>query len=418
MSAHLDNGAEDAVIDAAPAWRRLGLALMLSTIGGIGFWSVVVALPSIQVEFAVDRGGASLPYLATLLGFAGGGIVMGRLADRFGIIVPVMLGGTMLGLGYFAAALAQTYWQFVAAQMVLIGMLGSSATFGPLVAEVSMWFKRRRGIAVAVVACGNYLSGALWPPLMQYGIEELGWRQTHTIIGAICILTIVPMSFFLRRRAPIDPSAGRRDSPASANAIFDTQLLPRPAGVQVLLVIAGIACCVAMATPQVHIVAYCGDLGYGAKRGAEILSVMLALGVVSRLAFGVIADRIGGLGALLVSSSLQMGALFFYLPFDGLASLYVVSAMFGLAQGGIVPSYALIVRDYFPASQAATRISLVLMATVSGMALGGWMAGEIFDYTGSYRAAFINGIGWNLLNVSIALWLLFNRRGRRLAPIG
>ncbi len=410
--------AEGDAIDGRPAWRRLGLALLLSTIGGVGFWSVVVVLPAIEVEFAIDRGSASTPYFATLLSFAVGGILMGRLADKFGITVPVILGAVMLGLGYFAAASATELWQFIAAQAVLIGLLGSSATFGPLVADVSLWFRRRRGIAVAIVASGNYLSGTIWPPLIQYGIETVGWRQTHMAIGLVCLTCMIPLALLLRQRPPIDP----HDAAPTADPVTGVQTaqptpfapaVPRPAGIQWILVIAGIACCIAMSTPQVHIVAYCGDLGYGAQRGAEMLSVMLGLGVISRICFGVIADRIGGLGALLVSSALQMVALVFYLPFDGLVSLYVVSGLFGLAQGGIVPSYALIVRDYFPASQAATRISLVLMATVAGMAIGGWMAGEIYDFTGSYRAAFMNGIGWNVLNVAIATWLLLHRRGGR-----
>src|SRR5918996_71589 len=169
------------------------------------------------------------------------------------------------------------------------------------------------------------------------------------------------------------------------------------------------SCCIAMSMPQVHIVAYCADLGYGPARGAEMLSLMLGLGVLSRLASGLLADRIGGVATLILGSALQCLALLFYLPFDGLTSLYVVSALFGLSQGGIVPSYALIVREYFPAREAGARISLVLMATVAGMAIGGWMSGAIYDLTGSYQAAFINGIGWNLLNMSIALWLLLGR---------
>ncbi|MEK9751891.1 MAG: MFS transporter [Rhodospirillaceae bacterium] len=400
-----------AIIDGAPAWRRMMLALTLSTIGGIGFWSVVVALPAIQAEFHIDRGSASTPYLATFLAFAVGGILMGRLSDKFGVFVPVILGGAMLGVGYVAAAVATELWQFIAAQALFIGCLGSSATFAPLVADVSLWFRRRRGIAVAIVASGNYLSGTLWPPLIQCGIDTIGWRQTHVVIGIVCIATILPLALLLRRRAPIDPHDGQA-APGAKLSNGPTGI-PRPPGVQVLLMIAGIACCIAMATPQVHIVAYCGDLGYGTQRGAEMLSVMLGLGVVSRISFGLIADKIGGLGALLVSSALQMLAMFFYLPFDGLASLYIVSAMFGLAQGGIVPSYALIARDYFSASQAATRISLVLMSTVAGMAIGGWMAGEIYDFTGSYSAAFVNGIGWNALNVTIALLLLWHRRRPR-----
>jgi MFS family permease len=390
---------------------RLAASLALSTIGGIGLWSVVVALPAIEAEFGVDRGGASLPYAATMLGFAVGGVLMGRLADRFGIMVPVVVGTAMLGVGYVVAAQASELWQFILAQALLIGMLGSSATFGPLVADVSLWFHRRRGIAVAVVASGSYLAGTIWPPLLQYAIASVGWRQAHLGIGAFCVLTMLPLSLVLRRRAPLEGGGvlvGAREIAGG--------LRMSPSRLQALLVLAGLACCIAMSMPQVHIVAYCGDLGYGPARGAEMLSLMLGTGVVSRLASGLIADRIGGLGTLILGSTLQCLALLFYLPFDGLASLYVVSALFGLSQGGIVPSYALIVRDHFPAREAGARVSLVLMATVLGMAAGGWMAGAIYDLTGSYQMAFLNGIAWNLLNMSIAFWLLLARPRPRTAP--
>ncbi|MFL5336417.1 MAG: MFS transporter [Geminicoccaceae bacterium] len=392
------------LVDGAYAWRRLALSLAVSTIGGVGLWSVVLVLPAIQAEFGVDRAGASLPYTATLIGFGVGGVAMGRLADRFGIRVPVLVGAVMLGLGYLAAAASASYWQFVLAQAVLIGMLGSSPSFGPLVADVSHWFRRRRGIAVAIVASGNYLAGTIWPPILQYAIATVGWRRTHVWIGIFCLVTLPPLALLLGRRAAVDAGPG-----STGGGLQPATLPVSPAMLQGLLVLAGISCCVAMSMPQVHLVAYCADLGYGPARGAQMLSLMLALGVVSRLTSGVIADRIGGLGTLILGSSLQCLALLFYLPFDGLTSLYVVSGLFGLAQGGIVPSYALIVRQYFPAREAGTRVSLVLMATVVGMALGGWMSGAIYDLTGSYRAAFLNGIGWNLLNLSIALWLLLSR---------
>ena len=396
------SGGADAV-DGAYAWRRLAVSLAISTIGGVGLWSAVLVLPAIQAEFGVDRAGASLPYTATLIGFAVGGVAMGRLADRFGIRLPLLLGAAMLGLGYLAAAAAASYWQFVAAQALLIGMLGSSPSFGPLVADVSHWFWRRRGIAVAIVASGNYLAGTIWPPILQHAMAGIGWRGTHVGIGIFCLVTLLPLILLLGRRTSLD--AG---SPAAAGAVPDAPPVA-PAVLQGLLVLAGVACCVAMSMPQVHLVAYCVDLGYGPARGAQMLSLMLGLGVVSRLASGMIADRIGGVGTLILGSALQRLALLFYLPFDGLVSLYVVSGLFGLSQGGIVPSYALIVRQYFPAREAGTRISLVLMATVIGMALGGWMSGAIYDLTGSYHAAFMNGIGWNLLNLSIAVWLLWSR---------
>jgi MFS family permease len=391
--------------DSTYAWWRLAASLALSTLGGVGLWSTVVVLPTIQAEFGVDRAGASLPYTATLIGFATGGIIMGRLADRFGIRVPVLVGTAMISLGYMLAAASQSYWQFLAVQALLIGMLGSSATFGPMVADVSHWFVRRRGIAVAIVASGNYVAGAFWPPVLTHAIEAVGWRTTHFGIGLVCLVLMLPLALLLGPRPRLDhgprPTTAHRSAGAEPPA-------PLPV-LQALLVLAGIACCIAMAMPQVHMVAYCGDLGYGPARGAEMLSIMLGLGVVSRLASGLIADKIGGTGTLILGSTLQCLALLFYLPFDGLTSLYLVSALFGLSQGGIVPSYALIVRDYFPAREAGARISLVLMATVVGMAIGGWMSGAIYDLTGSYRAAFLNGIAWNLVNMAIAGWLLLSR---------
>jgi len=387
--------------DGRYAWWRLVAALGLSTIGGIGLWSVVVALPAIQTEFGVDRSGASLPFTATMIGFAIGGVLMGRFSDRFGVRMPITLGSLMLGAGYIAAASATTMWQFILAQAVMIGMLGSSSTFGPLVADVTLWFVKRRGIAVAIVASGNYLAGTVWPPILQYAIETIGWRQAHIGIGVFCVVTMLPLSLFLRHRPDIE-KAGRGSG--SVEMLTQTRLSPKT--LQVLVMVAGLACCIAMSMPQVHIVAYCGDLGYGVARGAEMLSLMLGFGIISRLASGFIADRIGGLNTLILGSALQFSALLFYLPFNGLTPLYIVSAFFGLAQGGIVPSYALIIREYFPARDAGARLSLVLMTTIVGMAAGGWMSGEIYDLTGSYRAAFLNGIAWNLVNLAIAFWLL------------
>ena len=399
-------------IDAAPAWIRLGLATLLSTIGGVGMWSVVVVLPAVQAEFGVARGAASLPYTLTMVGFAFGGVLMGRLADRFGVLIPLLIGAGALAAGYVASAYAASLWGFAIVHGLLIGMFGSSASFGPLLADISHWFLRRRGLAVAICASGNYLAGAVWPPVVQHFTETLGWRQTYIGVGLFCALTMPPLAVALRRRPPIEQPLNDGVSSGSAGAAGGLGL--SPGVLQALLVVAGLACCVAMSMPQVHIVAYCADLGYGVARGAEMLSLMLAFGIVSRVASGFIADRIGGLGTLLLGSTLQGVALLLYFLFDGLTSLYVISALFGLFQGGIVPSYAIIVREYFPPAEAGARVGLVIMATLFGMALGGWGSGVIFDLTGSYRAAFANGLLWNFLNVSIAVWLL-QRSSPRLA---
>ncbi|MGE5147290.1 MAG: MFS transporter, partial [Candidatus Eiseniibacteriota bacterium] len=378
-------------------------------IGGVGMWSVVVALPAIQADFGVDRGAASLPFTLAMLGFAGGGVIIGRLTDRFGILPPLVLGTLSLGVGYIAVGLSPNL-TLVALAHTLLGF-GCSATFGPLMVDISHWFSRRRGIAVAIAASGNYIAGTIWPTLVQHFIATQGWRATHIGIGILCLCIMLPLSLPLRRRLDVHDSvsAGAAAARKRAAAPFS------PLTLQVLLCIAGVACCVAMAMPQVHIVAYCGDLGYGVARGAEMLSLMLGCGIVSRIASGFIADKIGGVRTLLLGSLLQGAALVLYLLFDSLFSLYVISGLFGLFQGGIVPSYAIIVREYFAPNEAGTRVGLVLMATLIGMALGGWMSGAIFDLAGSYQAAFLNGLAWNLLNVSIMCWLLVRSRRDRQA---
>jgi MFS family permease len=390
------------------AWLRLAASLTLGTIGSVGMWSFVVALPAVQADFAIARNEASLPYTFAMLGFGVGGILIGRLADRFGIVIAVLFGVLALSIGYVGAGLAGNLWLLAVAHGLL--GFGSSATFGPLMADISHWFNRRRGIAVTICSSGNYLAGVIWPPVVQHLIADHGWRATHIGIGVFCFVGMLPLLLLLRRPAPAHRFAAGGVSLSGTPAALG--LTPR--ALQTALVVAGLGCCVAMSMPQVHIVAYCGDLGYGVARGAEMLSLMLGLGIVARLVSGLVADRIGGLATLLIGSGLQGVALLMYLGFNGLTSLYIISGLFGLFQGGIVPMYAIIVREYFPAREAGTRLGIVLMATLLGMALGGWMSGAIFDLTGSYRAAFLNGIAWNLLNVSVVLWLL-SQKTRRMA---
>nr|WP_145551817.1 MFS transporter [Variovorax boronicumulans] len=404
-------------VDSPYAMFRLGVALLLMAVGNGGMYVVSVALPAVQAEFGVARSDASLPYTLLMLGFGAGGVLMGRLADRFGIAWPLLLGGLCLGLGYWASATADSILGFALAQGLLVGFLGCSASFAPLIADTALWFERRRGMAVGVCASGNYLAGTVWPPVAQHFIETVGWRQTYLGMAVFCSLAVGALALCMRQRPPAVAVAPQGPAAAAAAALVTS----RPFGLslgsaQGLLCVAGLACCVAMSMPQVHIVAYCGDLGYGAARGAEMLALMLGFGVVSRLVSGWICDRIGGLRTLLLGSALQGVALLLFLPFDGLVPLYVISALFGLFQGGIVPSYAIIVREYFPPQEAGARVGTVIMATLFGMALGGWMSGKVFDLTGSYHAAFLNGIAFNLLNLSITATLLWRVQRLRRVP--
>jgi len=396
--------------DSPYAARRLLVALLLMTLGNGGMYVVVTVLPAVQAEFGVARADASLPYTLLMIGFGLGGIVMGRLADRFGVFVPLVIGAASLGIGYVAASQAGSIWTFALAHGLFIGLAGSSAMFAPLIADTSLWFVRRRGIAVGICASGNYIAGALWPPIVQHFVEVAGWRQTYFATGIFCALAIGLLALAMRERPPVDAAvaAHAQGSGTPRNRPFGLS----PAVATVLLCVAGLACCVAMSMPQVHIVALCTDLGYGTARGAQMLALMLAFGIASRLISGYICDHIGGLRTLLLGSLLQGAALVMYLGADGLVSLFIVSALFGLFQGGIVPAYAIIIREHFAPHDAGARVGTVLMFTLLGMALGGWMSGKAYDLTGSYTAAFVNGIAWNLLNLSIAIYLM--RRARRL----
>ena len=395
-------------VESSYAWWRLAASVTLSTVGGIGMWCLVVALPSIQQDLGISRADISFAYTMNTLGFFAGGVTWGRLVDRRGIVLTATLSATGLALGFAWAPLTSSLAMFAAAQ-VLIGF-SAAATFAPLVADISHWFDRRRGIAVAIAASGNYLAGAIWPPLIQLLIHDHGWRVTYWAAGILCFVAMVPLAFTLRRRPPQHETRGDGTAAAAPHSARSLGLSPN--ALQAVLVVAGIGCCVAMSMPQVHIVAYCADLGYGVAQGASMLSLMLGFGIVSRIASGWIADRVGGIKTLLLGSTLQCVALVFYLIDDSLNSLYLASAMFGLFQGGIVPSYAIIVREYFPPQEAGLRVGIAVSSTLIGMALGGWMGGMLFDMTGSYRAAFINGIAWNVLNGAVAWWLLF-RQSRR-----
>ena len=397
----------DSIHDSAYSWLRLLVTVLIATVANVGIWAVVVVMPAIEAEFGADRASASLPYTLTMIGFALGNLVIGRIVDRFSVTIALIGAALGIALSFYLTTLAPSIMMISAAHL-LVGIC-TGVGFGPLIADISHWFLRRRGIAVALVASGNYLSGAIWPTLLADILAESGWRQVYVLLAVITLATVIPLSLLLRRRVP-DEAHGIAQTASDLRA-KSAGMSPRT--LTWLLGIAGIGCCVAMSMPQVHIVAYCVGLGYGPAVGAEMLSLMLLGGVVSRLISGLAADKLGGLRILLIGSTLQCLALFFYLPYDGMVSLYVISAMFGLAQGGIVPSYALVVREYLPAREAGARVGFVVMLTIVGMALGGWMSGWIYDLTGSYQWAFLNGILFNGLNLGIVLLLLLRSRPRR-----
>lgn len=402
---------DEMILDSRYSWTRLGITLAIALVGNVGMWAIIVIMPAVQREFGVDRADASIPYTMTMVGFALGNLLIGRAVDRFGITTALVGAAVTLGSGFALAAASGSI--IVLCMMQFVVGFGTAASFGPLIADISHWFYRRRGVAVAITASGNYLSGAIWPLVLSGILSDFGWRTAYMVLAALALVLIIPLAMLLKRRLPDEAAAhAQRMSAANARSVSFS-----PRTLQIMLGIAGIGCCIAMSMPQVHIVSYCVDLGYGPAVGAEMLSLMLMGGVVSRLLSGFLADRLGGVITLLIGSMLQCIALFLYLPFDGMVPLYIVSLIFGLSQGGIVPSYAVIVREYLPPREAGARVGFVIMATIIGMALGGWMSGWIYDLTGSYRMAFLNGIAWNFLNIAIMSLLLFRSRTRREAAV-
>lgn len=402
---------DNLITDSRYSWTRLALTLCVGTVINAGMWAIIVIMPAVEAEFGGSRAMASLPYTLTMIGFATGNYAIGRAVDRFGITLSLIVAAVVTALGYGLATVSGSLVLLSLAQLI-VGF-ASAVGFGPLIADVSHWFVRRRGIAVAIAASGNYLSGAIWPILLAGVLQESGWRSVYFVMALATLALVIPLAFTLRRRIPEEAQVAAQH--ASTLNARSSGLSPR--ALQYLLGFAGIGCCVAMSMPQVHIVALCVGLGFGPTVGAQMLALMLLGGVASRIVSGLLADRLGGVRTLLIGSCLQCLALFLYLPAGGMVSLYLVSLVFGLSQGGIVPSYALIVREYMPAKEAGSRVGFVMMATILGMALGGWLSGVIYDLSGAYRLAFINGIVWNGANIAIMLWLLSRSRPRAPRPI-
>lgn len=398
---------QTSVLDSRYSWARLALSLLIGLIGNVGMWVVIMVMPDIQGDFDLERAEASYPYVWTMVGFALGNYLIGLLVDRYGIVRVLSGMSLVMAAGFALAAVTPTFF-IVSVLHLLIG-LGTAASFGPLIADISLWFERRRGIAIAIIASANYLSGAFWPVVLSGHLASDGWRGVYMVLALIIAVSVPPLTLLLRRRLPMSEMSAAVAQGAAAGGIGG--LSPRQ--IALILGVAGIACCVAMSMPQVHIVALCVDLGFGPAVGAEMLSLMLLGGVASRLISGLLADQLGGIPTLLIGSALQMLALFLYLPFDGLVSLYVVSTIFGLAQGGIVPSYAVIVRELMPAKEAGRWVGFVMMSTIVGMAFGGWLSGVIYDISGSYQLAFWNGIVWNLGNIFIITYIFLSARRER-----
>ncbi len=398
-------GGGRASIETAYGWWVVTASTLILAVNFGGTYLVVVGLKPIAADMGWPRSIPSLAYTVMYIGAGFGGIAMGWWSDRRGMFGPAVLGAVAIALGSVLTGFSAGLVGFLVAQGLLVGLIGNGAMFSPLMSNATRWFDRRRGMAVAIVASGQPLAGAIWPPIFRWTIDDYGWRETMIGYGLVAIVLILPLTLVLRRPRP----AALATSPHDRGEIdANGRVLGLPANlVLAMLGLAIVGCCIAMSMPMVHIVAYCSDLGYSSQRGAEMLSLLLACAFFSRLLFGWTADRIGGLKTILLSSGLQAIVLSFYTLFDGMFQLYVLSALFGLVFGGIVPSYSLVVRELFPEGQAGWRTGVVYLFGTIGMGLGGWLGGLIFDLTGGYQLGFITGVGSNVVNLVLIMVLVW-----------
>lgn len=390
-------------------WLVVVASVALIAVGNGANFVSIVSLKAIAAEFDWPRAIPALAYSLVMLGAGIGGVYIGRWTDRAGMVAPLTMGVLMLGAGCVLTGYATGAVTFLLAQGVCLGLLGNAALYGPLVANVTRWFDRRRGLAVAMVATGQALAGAFWTPVFRAAADSIGWRDTYLYFGIFLTITLLPLVLVFRRRPP----AHAASAPGPAGAGSSRPIIYMSAKVVlVLLCVAIVGCCVSMSMPLVHLVSHVSDLGFGLDTGAMTLSVALACAFVSRLAWGWISDRIGGLPTLLITSIWQASALFAMAVVESMAGLFAVAAYFGLGYGGIVPAYALIAREFFPAGHAGQTIGVVVLFGTIGMALGSWMAGAIHDITGTYMDAFLVGYGFNLLNIAIVFFLMSRWQNR------
>ena len=389
-------------------WVVAIASLLLMTVGNASVYVVIVGLTRIAPEFGDARGVVSAGYALALFGMGVGGIYMGRLSDRIGMVWPAVIGAVSVAAGAMLAGRATDPYTFLFAHAILLGVIGNGGLFSPLIANVTRWFDRRRGIAVAIVVSGQGLAGAIAAPMFRYLLETYGWRATYDYYAIFAVCTLIPMAFLLWPKAPADPAPALSTSDELTE---DVRILGRsPTNVQWTLNAAIVGCCIAMAMPMAHVVAHAEDIGHSSVDAAWMLSWLLGVAFFARLTWGAISDRIGGLPTLCISSVLQLLALSLFLFVDSLIGLYAISIFFGLAFAGIVPSYAVVLRRHFPVSEIGRRVGVVFLFGAIGMALGGWLGGAIHDLTGSYFTAFLVGIALNVVNLALVLPLLSKER--------
>ena len=390
-------------IEGRASWSAAGLALAILSIAFGAPLVVVVGLKPIAAALDSDRSVVALAGALVWVGTGAGGVVMGWVADRVGVRPTVIFGAVMTALGLAVSALGQVSALYLG-HALLIGVLGGGALYPPLLVYVSRWFDRRRGTALALISSGQYVAGVIWPNLLQHALARLGWQGTMLSFAAVAVL-IVPLA--VRLRPAPEPGRATGSTVHAFRGVAALRLSPQT--VQALICAAAFLCCVPMAMPSSHLVAFCSDLGIAPAQGAAMLSVLTGSALVSRVFWGWLADRIGGLGTVLAGSACQALAIAAFSLTRNEAGLFAVATAYGLGFSGIVPAYVVAIRELFPSSEASWRVPAMLFTGMAGMAFGSWLGGALYDYFGFYAPAFAAGALFNLGNLAVVGFLVLRQ---------
>jgi len=397
-------------VEGRGSWAAAGVTLAILTISYGSPLPIVVGLKPIQEALGTDRSVIALAGSLVWVGTGLGGIPMGWLADRIGIRPVIGIGAIMIALGLAISSIGGIIPLYLG-HGLLIGLIGNGAIYAPLLIYVSRWFDRRRGAAIALISSGQYIAGVFWPSVFERGIATYGWQATMLAYAGVVLVGILPMLALLQP-VPKPVSAGPAVSAGRDRSVLGLS----PNMVQALLCVAGFCCCIPMAIPGSHLVAFCSDIGISPVGGAAMLSVLLGCAFISRQFWGAMADRIGGLRTVMAGSACQAAAIAAFLITQNEAGLFVIAGVYGLGFSGIIPSYSVAIRDLFPSAEASWRIPTLLFTAMSGMAVGSWLAGRIYDHFGTYAPAFATGVAFNLLNL-VLLGFLVTRQPRRSGPV-
>ena len=402
-----------ASIEVWYGWVVIGASLAIGTIAMAAPNILFVSLKAIAADFGWPRAGPSTAFALLMIGSGVGGIAMGWWMDKRGVMQPVLFGSVMIGIGAMVASHSGARWDFYLANGLLLGAFGEAAMIAPLIANATRWFDRRRGLAVAILASAQGTAGAIWPPVVRFLNDSVGWRNTYLYFGFFALATLIPIALLLKPRPPIAASEAAREYTEGKVTVLGYS----PKIVQGLFCVAVIGCCTAMAMPIVHLISHATDLGFSRTTGANMLAVLFGASFFSRISFGLLADRIGGVKTMLIASSCQAIMLLALAFVTTELGLYLAALMFGIGFAGIMPNYALIIRLWYPSNQIGWRVAATYLFAAVGMAFGGWLGGALYDLTGTYQHAFLVGFGFNVMNLLVVGFLFLRQTQLRLNPL-